>query len=80
MYIFELIAKINTGLKSGNFKFFFKPPAQQEKEEEEECEHVFVPVDSTKRVLACSKCGFMVRVNPEKIKKQNPFKDSEAQD
>ena len=81
MYIFELIAKVNNCLKNGNFKLFFKPQMQQEEErEEEKCEHIFVPIDSTKKVLACSKCGFMVRVEPEKIKKQNPFKENNVED
>ena len=32
------------------------------------CEHIFVPVDSTKTVLACTKCGLIKKqkeVNPD---------------
>lgn len=62
MYIFELIQKIkNEG--------FFKKKEKKEKDFEEEyqkCEHIFVPVDSTKKVLACIKCGVLMK---NKIKK-----------
>ena len=74
MYIIELIAKLSTKIKNGDFKFLKKQNSQQnEVVEEQSCEHIFVPIDSTKRILACTKCGFMVRVDPNKIKKQNPF-------
>ena len=62
MYIFELIQKIkNEG--------FFKKEKENKKPLEEEypkCEHVFLPVDSTKKVLACIKCGVLMK---NKIKK-----------
>ena len=32
-------------------------------EEEEMCEHKFMPVDSTKNVLACVKCGYVIKKN-----------------
>ena len=74
MYIIELIVKLSTKIKNRDFKFLKKQNSQQnEVVEEQSCEHIFVPVDSTKRILACTKCGFMVRVDPNKIKKQNPF-------
>lgn len=74
MYIIELVAKLSTKIKNRDFKFLKKQNSQQnEVVEEQSCEHIFVPVDSTKRILACTKCGFMVRVDPNKIKKQNPF-------
>ena len=60
MYILELAFKIYKKIKNGEFKFF-KKSAEQEFEPKE-CDHIFVPIDSTKKVLACSKCGFMVRV------------------
>ncbi len=74
MYIIELIAKLSTKIKNRDFKFLNKEKPEQIKEEQK-CEHIFVPIDSTKKILACTKCGFMIRVNPDKIKKQNPFKE-----
>lgn len=35
----------------------------EEKTEEEICEHVFLPVDSTKKTLACTKCGFLIKAD-----------------
>lgn len=35
-------------------------------EEEEMCEHKFMPVDSTGEVLACTKCGFVVKKRDNK--------------
>ena len=34
------------------------------------CEHNFMPVDSTGLVLACTKCGFVIKHN-NKIKKKD---------
>ena len=56
MYIFELIQKIR---KEG---FSFKKNKKEDLSEKyPECEHVFVPVDSTKKVLACVKCGILTK-------------------
>lgn len=55
MYIFELISKL---IKD------YKNPKQKQKTQIEEiqtCEHVFAPVDSTKKVLACVKCGILIK-------------------
>ncbi len=73
MYIFELISTVYKKIKNREFKFFKKQTPNLEVQEEQKCEHIFVPIDSTKRILACSKCGFMVKVDPEKFKKQNIF-------
>lgn len=35
------------------------------------CEHVFLPIDSTKEILACSKCGFIVKAS--ELKKNKNF-------
>ena len=74
MYIFELIASIYKKSKDGGFKLFKKQTPKLDVQEEQKCEHIFVPIDSTKKILACSRCGFMVKVDPEKFKKQNFFK------
>ena len=33
------------------------------------CKHTFMPIDSTKKIFACSKCGYVATI--EWIKKQN---------
>lgn len=38
-------------------------PLVQNIEEDEECNHEFMPVDSTGETLACIKCGFIVKRN-----------------
>lgn len=38
----------------------------------ENCEHIFMPIDSSGETLACSKCGLVV--NKKDLKKKNIFK------
>jgi len=69
MYLFELITKYIKGKKykkESNYDPF------AEDIPEEECEHVFLPLDSTGEVLACSKCGLVV--NKKDLKDVNIFK------
>lgn len=40
-------------------------------ENDENCEHIFMPIDSTGEVLACSKCGLVV--NKKDMKYKNFF-------
>lgn len=69
MYIFELLTKwINK--KYVPPKRNFDPFAQDEIDED--CEHIFLPIDSTGEVLACSKCGLVV--NKSDLKDKNIFK------
>ncbi len=74
MYIFELLSTTFEKIKKRDFRFLKKKSPAPQVEEEQKCEHIFVPIDSTKKILACSRCGFMVKVDPEKFKKQNFFK------
>lgn len=64
MYIYELIYKIIQKITSK------KAPKEEheEKAEEEICEHVFLPVDSTKKILACTKCGFLIKTEENAVK------------
>ncbi len=66
MYIIELFLKLKEDFKSGKFK---KQP-QKKEVEIEKCDHLFVPIDSTKRILACSKCGEIYKLKKGEI---NPF-------
>lgn len=65
MYIFELMYKIVKKIKEIN-----KPCKEKEEAQEEICDHIFLPVDSTKEILACTKCGMVIRakdiINNEK--------------
>lgn len=65
MYIIELFYKLKEDIKNGKFK---KKP-QKLPEEKEKCDHLFVPIDSTGRILACSKCGALLK----KAKPKSPF-------
>lgn len=42
-----------------------------ETQEDLNCEHIFMPIDSTGEILACSKCGELIR--KDKLKKKNIF-------
>ena len=68
MYIVELFLKLVDDFKRGKFK---KRP-EKSAEELEKCNHIFVPVDSTGRILACSKCGEIYKL---KKGETNPFKN-----
>ena len=61
MYIFELISKLKKDYDEKSGIFSKKENKNLSFEEEyTKCEHIFVPIDSTKKVLACSKCGFII--------------------
>lgn len=66
MYIIELFIKLKNDFKAGKFN---KRPTKPI-EEIEKCNHMFVPIDSTGRILACSKCGEIYKLKKGEI---NPF-------
>lgn len=66
MYIIELITKLIKEKRK-------KPTAPQIPDALETCEHIFLPIDSTGEVLACSKCGFVVKKDDLTFKPRNPF-------
>lgn len=70
MYLLELITKYIQGKKYKRQSDF--DPFAQDDVNEECCEHIFLPVDSTGEVLACSKCGLVV--NKKDLKDKNIFK------
>lgn len=71
MYLFELITRYIMGKKYRK-NSSFDPFAQDDIENSDNCEHVFLPIDSTGEVLACSKCGLVV--NKKDLKDVNIFK------
>lgn len=76
MYLFELITKYIKGKKYKKALDFdpFETGEQDAEFDSENCEHVFLPIDSTEDTLACSKCGLVVK--REDLKDVNIFKRS----
>lgn len=66
MYIIELFVKLKEDFKMGKFKKQVKNDVQ----ELEKCSHLFVPIDSTGKILACSKCGEIYKLKKGEV---NPF-------
>ena len=66
MYIIELFLKLKEDFKKAKTKN--EPEIQAENIEK--CNHLFVPIDSTGRILACSKCGELYKLKKGEV---NPF-------
>ena len=69
MYIFELIARAlnkKPQKKSQDFD-----PLENAQEIQEECEHLFLPLDSSNEYFACKYCGLVVP--KDKLKNKNIF-------
>lgn len=64
MYILEFLLK----------KFISKSKKPQKFEEKEyaKCEHIFMPIDSSNKRFACTKCGAFATLEPKKST-LNPF-------
>ena len=67
MYIFELIAKLVKNKKT------ITRIIKEEIDYNETCNHSFLPIDSTGKTLACTKCGLVVKKEDIKTKPKNPF-------
>ena len=66
MYIIELFVKLKNDFKLAKSK----KQIPETIEEIEKCNHLFVPIDSTGRILACSKCGEIYKLKKGEV---NPF-------
>ena len=70
MYIIEKL--IQAYLRYTNKEILINVPNDDENIELEDvltCEHNFMPIDSTGKILACSKCGYLIdkkRLNRKK--------------
>lgn len=73
MYFIEFI--VNKFLKKKKQEETFNPLDEKTLDDEDydNCEHIFMPIDSTGEILSCSKCGLVV--NRKDLKKQNIFKN-----
>ncbi len=60
MYIIEFIYKKLSEMRRKEAQQTLKFKDETDFQEDV-CEHVFLPVDSTKKILACSKCGLVVK-------------------
>lgn len=65
MYFIELIIKKLTQKKD---KPKYSPAFDNELQDFENCEHIFMPIDSTNEILSCTKCGFMAKRDEPKNK------------
>lgn len=70
MWIFEVLYKIIVDFIQKKSKKELEHP------EEEECAHIFLPIDSTKKILACSKCGMLIKAENLKSKIQKTVFDN----
>lgn len=81
MYIFELLVKYFQKDKVENLIDKYeseraKNPLDETftaEDDSSNCEHIFMPIDSTKETFACSKCGLVI--NKDAYEKRNFFKD-----
>ena len=75
MYIVELFFKLKERFSGKNSPKTSDDRGEDLLDETLNCEHIFVPIDSTKEVLACSKCGYLIRTEniPKKDKGDNFF-------
>ena len=62
MYIVEVFIKWLNKRQTKEIKP--EKPDFKEIDEATNCEHNFMPIDSTGDVLACTKCGFVIKKRP----------------
>lgn len=58
MYIIELITKLFLKKKQ---QLPFADINEKEPDSDLNCSHIFLPIDSTGKYLACSKCGLVIK-------------------
>lgn len=86
MYILEAIMKYlkkdrfsevleeHDRIQSENLLNYIPLEEDIEKQEDLNCEHIFLPIDSTGEILACSKCGDLKKRSD--LKDKNIFKQN----
>ncbi len=74
MYLFELIAKYIIGKKYKKAESFDPFKQDDIEDSSDDCEHVFLPLDSSGDIFACSKCGLVKK--KEELKDINIFKQN----
>ena len=72
MYIFEAIIKFIKGKKYQKLTPDYNPEVEEDIiENPQECEHLFMPLDSSNEFFGCKYCGFVVPKS--KLKDKNIF-------
>ena len=86
MYIFEAIMKYlkkdrfsevleeHDRIQSENLLNYIPLEEDIENQEDLNCEHIFLPIDSTGEILACTKCGDLKKRSD--LKDKNIFKQN----
>ncbi len=69
MYFIELLVKKFQKKKEDENQY---NPMAEDETQEENCEHIFMPIDSTGEILSCRNCGLVVR--KENLKDINFFR------
>ncbi len=70
MYIIEKCIKLYLNIMKKNPVPIVLPETEEvELEDIVTCKHNFMPIDSTGKILACSKCGYVIR--KDKLKKKS---------
>ncbi|MGM9993360.1 MAG: hypothetical protein ACI37R_01375 [Candidatus Avigastranaerophilus sp.] len=70
MYIIEKCIKLYLNITKKNPVPIVLPETEEvELEDIVTCKHNFMPIDSTGKILACSKCGYVIR--KDKLKKKS---------
>ena len=75
MYIFELVAQLfkkKKYLPQNSFDPLTQEP--EEFDESENCNHMFLPLDSSNTLFACKYCGLIMP--REKLKDRNLFRNN----
>lgn len=67
MYIFELILRYIQGKKHKAHLHTPQPQNDEVTTQIEDCEHFFMPVDSTGEILACKYCGLIINKNDHNL-------------
>ena len=60
MYIFELITGLFKHKKKGTPDIDYIVKEEELVENSDECEHLFMPLDSSNEYFACKNCGLVV--------------------
>lgn len=68
MYFIEFIIKKLTQKKEQQS---YNPLIENAFQEYENCEHIFMPIDSTNEILSCTKCGIIKKRS--ELKNKNFF-------
>ncbi len=76
MYIIELFNKLKKSRQKKEPEFEEYIEQNEELEDVLSCKHNFMPIDSTKTVLSCTKCGYVIKNTKMKFNSsdKNPFR------